>query len=187
MFRLSDEQTAELEPFVKDRSILDLGAGWLEGSRAMLELGARDVLAVDRHSMPAPGSSAITTRTVHFADLEETRPVILASWIVNWPVDIERHLMAAELVISVSKNTDGASCGYPQMWNLLRKREILLYLPERQNTLTVYGPKEVHRSPVGEELAATWPDHMRMFSFEEAEKLAQENPVGAGGILASGT
>jgi hypothetical protein len=171
-FRLSEDQIQQLEPFVQDRSILDLGAAQLEGSELLLELGARDVLAVDRNRMPKPSSSSITTRVAQFHMLEETRPVVFASWIVNWPVNIERHLEEAELVISISKNTDGSSCGYPQMWELLMRREILLHVPEFQNTLTVYGPNHVARAPTGEEFAATYPDLMRMFSFDEAESLA---------------
>ena len=153
-FRLSEDQIRQLEPFVKDQSILDLGAAQLEGSELLVELGARDVLAVDRNRMPAPSSSRITTRVELFHNLEETRPVVLASWIVNWQVNIEHHLEAAECIISISKNTDGSSCGYQQMWELLRRREVLLHLPERQNTLTVYGPELVDRAPTGEEVAA---------------------------------
>lgn len=172
-FRLNDNQLERLRPYVKDSSILDLGAGNLEGAQLMLELGARDVLAVDRFEMPKPSSSRITTRTTQFQYLEETRSVVLASWIVNWQVDIEKFLEAADVVISISKNTDGSACGYRGMWEHLRHREILLHLPERQNTLTVYGPRHEVRPPTGEELAALWLDPMRMWSFEEAETAAR--------------
>jgi hypothetical protein len=181
-FRLSDDQVRQLEPFVKDQSILDLGAAELAGSELLVELGARDVLAVDRNRMPTPSSELITTQVTQFHMLEETRPVVLASWIVNWPVNIERHLRAAKYIISISKNTDGSSCGYEQMWQLLMMREVLLYVPERKNALTVYGPDSgIRRTPTGEELAATWPDPMRMFSFEEAEELVkQKRPADEG-------
>ena len=169
-WRLSSRQLELLEPFVKDQSILDLGAADLEGSELMLELGARDVLAVDRSSMPKPSSDKITTRVTQFHLLEETRPVVLASWIVNWPVNIERHLAAAELVISISKNTDGSACGYPWMWTYLCRRELLVHLPERRNTLTVYGPRVVERPLTGEEFAAL--NQGRMYDFDEAETLA---------------
>ena len=186
-FRLSDEQVTQLEPFVKDQSILDLGAAELTGSELLVELGARDVLAVDRNRMPKPSSNRITTRVVQFHQLEETRPVVLASWIVNWQVNIERHLRAAKVIISISKNTDGSSCGYEQMWQLLMMREILLHVPERQNTLTVYGPASgLRRPPTGEEFAATWPDPMRMFSFEEAEEIVKsKSPADEGEAFAS--
>lgn len=174
-WRLSDAQVLELRPFVKDQRILDLGAADLEGSRLMLELGARDVLAVDRHEMRPPRTDKIETRVAYFHDVKETRPVVLASWIMNWPVNIEHHLHAAELIISISKNTDRSACGYRQMWELLRQRELLLHVPEHRNTLTVYGPKTQGRLPTGEELAALWPNPMRQFSFEEAEELASRN------------
>jgi len=181
-FRLSEDQIRRLEPFVKDQSILDLGAAELAGSELMVELGAQDVLAVDRNGMPTPSSSSITTRVTQFHLLEETRPVVLASWIVNWQVNLERHLDAADVVISISKNTDGSSCGYREMWVLLRRREVLLHVPERINTLTVYGPRLVDRAPTGEEVAALWPDIMRVWSFDEAEMQAQKNPAGDGEV-----
>lgn len=187
-FRLSDEQVRKLEPFVKDQSILDLGAAELIGSELLLELGARDVLAVDRHPMPTPSSSRITTLEAHFHQLEETRPVVFASWIVNWPVNIERHLRAAKVIISISKNTDGSSCGYEQMWQLLMMREILLHVPEFKNTLTVYGPASgLRRTPTGDEFAATWPDPMRMFTFEEAEEIVNLKSPADEGEAASGS
>ena len=171
-WRLSVEQLELLEPFVKDQSILDLGAANLEGSELMLELGAREVLAVDRTHMPKPSSSRITTRVTQFHLLEDTMPVVLASWVVNWPVSIERHLAAAKTVISISKNTDGTCCGYPWMWTYLCQRELLLYMPERRNTLTVYGPGIVERPLTGEEFAALNQD--RIYDFDEAEQLAQQ-------------
>jgi hypothetical protein len=173
-FRLNEEQLEALEPFVKDQSILDLGADDLEGSELMLEMGARDVLAVDRHQMPTPSSSKITTRVTYFHNLQEVRPVVLASWIVNWQVNITEHLAAAKTVISISKNTDASACGYTGMWEHLRRRELLLHLPARQSTLTVYGPRFVERGPTGEEFAALHPQ--RMYSFDEAELEAQKSP-----------
>jgi len=176
-FRLNDKQLEHLRPYVKDSSILDLGAADLEGAQLMLELGARDVLAVDRFEMPRPSISRITTKQVQFQHLEETRPVVLASWIVNWQVDIEKFLETADVVISISKNTDGSACGYRGMWQHLRRREVLLYLADPTNCLTVYGPKKVElteRPPTGEEVAALWPDPMKMWSFEEAEARANK-------------
>ena len=183
-FRLSDHQLRQLKPYVKDQSILDLGAADLSGSELLLDLGAQDVLAVDRNRMPTPSSNRITTRVAQFHQLEETRPVVLASWIVNWQVNLERSLEAAELVISISKNTDGSSCGYREMWELLRRREVMLHVPERINTLTVYGPCLTDRPPTGEEVAALWPDIMRVWTFDEAERQAQKNPAGKDGVFA---
>jgi len=184
-FKLSEDQARQLEPFVKDQSILDLGAAELLGSDLLVELGAQDVLAVDRHPMPTPSSSRITTLETHFHQLKESRPVVFASWIVNWPVNIEPFLTVAGVIISISKNTDASCCGYGQMWKLLMRREILLHVPEFKNTLTVYGPKLVTRAPTGEEYAAMRP--MRMYSFAEAEELARKSPAGEGEAVASGS
>lgn len=170
--RLSKQQLKELGPFVKGQSILDLGAGDLEGSEMLLELGANDVLAIDARDMPDPSSSRIRTRVCRFHELRETRPVVFASWIVNWPVNLEPLLDAAKVIISLSKNTDGSACGYPGMWALLSRREILRYVPERPNTLTVYGSSLVDRPLTGEEFAALYQE--RVYSFEEAKKLDEE-------------
>lgn len=177
--RLSKQQLEELGPFVKDQSILDLGAGELEGSEMLLELGARDVLAVDARAMPEPSSSRISTRCCQFHQLRETRPVVFASWVVNWPVNLEPLLDAAKVIISLSKNTDGSACGYPGMWALLSRREVLRYIPERPNTLTVYGPEIEKRPLTGEEFAALYQE--RVYSFEEAEK-ATKKCVGEFGL-----
>lgn len=177
-WKLSEAQMLELAPFVQGCDVMDLGAADLRGSKLMLELGASSVLAVDRNPMPKPEDSRISTEMNLFHNVREVRPVVLASWIVNWPVGIEVLLAPATLVVSISKNTDGTACGYPEMWDHLSHREVLAHVPERRNTLTVYGPQRVsHRPLTGEELAALWPDTMRMWSFEEAEAHAKA-PVG---------
>lgn len=172
---LSDTQLKQLVPFVKDQSILDLGAGELGHAELLLELGARDILAIDRFKMPKPSSSRITTKVTQFHDWTESRPVVFASWIVNWTCNLEHLLLPAQRIVVLSKNTDGSSCGYREMWELLQQKELLLYVPEHANTLTVYGNELVDRPPTGEEFAALHPE--KMWSFEEAEERARNSKV----------
>ena len=89
------------------------------------------------------------------------------SWIVNWDMSIVKVLADAEIVIYLGKNTDGSACGYDKMWEHLRSREVLAHVPDRRNTLTVYGPRVIVRPQTGEEIAFLH-DH-KVLSFERAE------------------
>lgn len=168
--RLSIAQEAAVAPYIHGQRVLDLGASDLALSHVMVAMGALDVLAVDRRRMPVPQTPKIQTDVRYFHDLGKTRSVVLASWIVNWDVGIERQLHAATHVVVLSKNTDGSVCGYPGMWELLRQREVLLYLPECPNVVTVYGPQKTTRGPTGEEIAAV--DLSHVYAFDEAESAA---------------
>lgn len=171
MFYLSPEQSEAVAPVVRGRKVLDLGARDLQGTKAMLELGAAEVWAVDRNEMPRVSDPRVRTEINFFHNLQESREVVLASWVVNWPVGIEHLLAEAKFIVSLSKNTDGSACGYQQMWEYLSTREVLVYLPEFKNTLTIYGPGwDTERSLTGEEFAALNPQ--TMFSFFEAESQA---------------
>jgi hypothetical protein len=68
-------------------------------------------------------------------------------------------------VIYLGKCTDWSMCGTPEMWRALRKREILVVSPDRYNTLIVYGPNEIERKAVLEEIAGI--DTNRMYDFDE--------------------
>lgn len=174
-WRLNEKQLFHLRAVVKDQDILDLGACDLAGSDMLVELGARSVLAVDRNRMPTPSSERIITKQCYFHQLDEVRPVVFASWIVNWDVNIDPHLEQAKFIVSISKNTDQSACGYTRMWEHLRRREVLLHLPDQRNVLTVYGPKYINRPILGEELAGLMP--MKLFTFDEAENQARKNPA----------
>jgi hypothetical protein len=146
---------------------MDLGADDLSGTRALLDLGANQVLAVDRNPMPKTDDPRIRTEVNYFHNLTEACEVILASWIVNWHVNVEHLLNQADIIVCLSKNTDGILCGYPQMWEHLCQREVLAYVPDAHNSLTVYGPRQVERPKTGEEIAAL--DLSRIYRFDEIE------------------
>jgi hypothetical protein len=150
---------------------MDLGADDLSGTRALLDLGAREIWAVDRNPMPKTDDPRIRTEVNYFHNLTEAHEVILASWIVNWHVNVEHLLSQAEIVVCLSKNTDGIQCGYRQMWEHLCQREVLVYVPDAHNSLTVYGPKQVRREKTGEEIAAL--DLSRVYLFDEIKEYNQ--------------
>lgn len=59
------------------------------------------------------------------------------------------------MVIYIGKNTDGIACGSPQLFDYFRWREVLVYDPDPQNVLIVYGAlREEPRMAVHHEEAA---------------------------------
>lgn len=165
MGALNEEQCERLAPFVKGKVVLDLGAGDLSLSRVLVQMGAK-VVAVDKED---PGVVVPGVRFVrsYFHDLRERAPVAFVSWPVNWHSDIVPILVASTTVIYLGKNTDGTACGDPNLWEHLRAREVLAYVPDRRNTMAIYGPNFVERDPTGEELASA--SVLKSMSYEEAE------------------
>ena len=178
---LSLEQSEKLRPFLKDQRVYDLGAGDLRLSKTLLHLGAVHVVAVEKEADLRPTLTMrysegvgvrvpnvpeeITYLRTTFRDFREQAPLVFVSWPVNWVTGIQQVLAKAETVIYLGKNTDGISCGDSGIWNHLASREVLVHLPESQNTLIVYGRGRVVRRYLPEERVAL--DHDRIWSFEE--------------------
>jgi hypothetical protein len=168
--RLSKKQLEALQPHVSGRHVHDLGAGNLELSKALLSLGAQKVTAIDKIVM-TPTDPRIEVRKAYFHDLDDLAPdVAFISWPVNHDQpELFRVLRAATKVIYLGKNSDGTSCGHPTLFRDLLKRELLTYVPERDNTLIVGGRTlEVPREPTGEERANF--SRETILQFDEVEK-----------------
>jgi len=170
---LSSPQARVVRRFVHGQTVMDLGAGDLKMALTLVDLGEHRVIAVDRHPLPDSPDSRVQGLQSYFHNLTERAKVVLASWIVNWRCGIVDILADAEIIIYLGKNTDGSACGYDMMWNHLRSREILAHVPDRKNTLTVYGPRVVVRPLTGEEIAFLH-DHT-VLSFEHAEHESKFN------------
>jgi hypothetical protein len=61
-----------------------------------------------------------------------------------WPVNhhspgLLAVLRALPVVVYVGSNTSGNSCGTNALFAHFRERDVLAYVPERRNTLIVYG------------------------------------------------
>jgi hypothetical protein len=168
--RLSKKQLEALRPHVKGRHVHDLGAGNLEMAKALLRLGAKRVTAIDK-------AEAVTTNPrievvkAYFHDLGDLTPDVA---FVSWPVNHDqpglfRVLRAATKVIYLGKNSDGTSCGHPTLFRDLLNRELLTYVPERENTLIVGGQTlMVPREPTGEERANF--STSTILQYDEVEK-----------------
>jgi hypothetical protein len=80
----------------------------------------------------------------------------------------------AETLVYLGKNTDGSACGFPGLFEVLARREILAYVPDRPNTLIIYGkfirqPNEPHREPMPEEHAALTSYTSGILTYEAIE------------------
>lgn len=168
---LEAEQSEVVREFVAGKEVMDLGAGSLNLSAQLVGLGARKVVAVDR-LLPRQAPEGVELLENLFHNVQRRCEVVFVSWLVNWPVGATRILEETETVVYLGKNTDGSSCGCLEVWRHLRGRELLRQVPSRGNTLLVYGPRQVDRLPVGEELAA-W-DREKSYGYDEARRIAGE-------------
>lgn len=158
MGTLSEEQAAIVRRLVKNRPVHDLGAGSLDLAIALTTFGAREVIAVDKERMPR-GHALIRTIQMSFTRFAEQFKGGIEVAFLSWPenrmdIDLLTLLKRSETVIYLGKNTDGNACGHPMMFEHFQRRKLLAYLPERRNTLAVYGKALVKlREPKGEEQA----------------------------------
>jgi len=164
-----------LATFVEGAVVHDLGAGSLEHPTKLLELGAAEVVAVDR-SIIKPPSKDLNIDTVEstFDDFHEPVDIAFMSWPVNWRCGLERFAQSARVVIYIGKNTDGACCGDPTLWRELAQREVLAHSPHKENTLIVYGPQRVSRPWLPEERTQL-EDPEFLWSYD---KLMESDPMG---------
>jgi hypothetical protein len=164
--KLTPAQQEAIKPFLKGLTVHDLGAGDLELAQQLLTLGASEVVAIDRHQMPKDHPEGVRTVVEYFHNFRESVNTAFVSWPINWQdIGLLRLIDKAATVIYLGTNYDGSACGFPQMWEHLSKREILVTVPDPKNTLIVYGPRNVRRELVGEEFAALHQE--RIYSFEE--------------------
>lgn len=167
--RLTPKQIEIVRRIVTGKEVHDLGAGNLQLSGQLLQLGATRVTAIDR-SLPRCHESRITLVEGYFHDYREKIDVAFVSWPCNWQdMGLVRLVRESPVVIYLGKNTDGTMCGGRDFFDALSVREIRAYEPDPHNTLIVYGPKGVVRQPRGEEVAAQRLE--RIWSYEEAERV----------------
>lgn len=168
--RLNLKQRRIVAKAVKGRTVHDLGAGDLQLSGELVDLGAAKVIAIDKD---APhywkGDSRIEVRKTYFhAVQDDPIEVAFVSWpsnYVDW--DLIRLVRRSQRVIYLGNNMDGTSCGSVPLFEHLLTRELVEHVPDRPNTLLVYGaPQEAERDRVGEELAALTA-YQRMWRYEE--------------------
>lgn len=174
---LSSEQKKVLAPFVKGHVVHDFGAGPLLMATELTALGARKVVAVDKSLPVQPATPDIVLRDIRFENWFDPTKIAF----VSWPISISESCRAlkricerASRVVYLGKNTDGTSCGTPELLSSFLFRDLLAYAPDPRNCLIVLGNfLHEQRVPTGEEWAGINDDEM--WSFEEAE-LASKRP-----------
>jgi hypothetical protein len=163
---LSLAQARTLRPHVLGRRIHDYGCGTLALSAQLLVLGATHVTCIDKEPVrrvPAALRSRLTFVLAPFQKYPGSDEVAFVSWPVNWDTGLHVLLRQSPVVAYLGKNADDTCCGYSQMWEELSRREAFAYVPEKRNTLIVYGPTLVARPNLPEEMAGM--DHSVSHSF----------------------
>lgn len=166
---LSPEQCLALHPFVDGRRVRDLGCGKMMLSCVLLSLGARHVTAIDSNpfTVPAPFKKRITFINEIFRECSRSSVLAFVSWPSNYNNGIEIQLSSSKVVVYLGKNHGGTGCGGYNFWRAVVQRKILVHLPERKNTLIIYGgsTRGEPRRLVPEELAGL--NSNRTYEFEE--------------------
>lgn len=171
---VTKEMDYALVPHVRGRVVWDLGAGFLTHAKRLLELGASEVVAVDKEEMPDPSSPRITRVRSHFTDLVVPDGGIDVAFLA-FPQNTTLHglisiLERSQVVVYFGSNTDGTACGDVTLFEHLRGRGVLSHVPGRRGSLVVYGgPCLGMRALVPEEWAALHPE--RVWSFDEVSSL----------------
>lgn len=143
---INENQALALHVWVQNREVHDFGAGDLQLSIAMLHLGAKTVVAVDkehRHLHMLQASDGLKLVGEHFDRFVARDPVIDVAFI-SWPVVYGTQGLAeltrrAKTVIYLGSNFNGTVCGSNELWQHLRGREIELSVSDPRNTLIIYG------------------------------------------------
>lgn len=160
--RLSYAQRVALAPHAAAAVVAyDLGAGDGAMARALLDVGARFVVAIEKAMRHAPRDpdGRVEWHAAYFADYLARAPRVLPLALVSWPVNTPAPGLAAlcaraEVVVYLGKNTDRIACGTPDLFAHLARRPVLAEVRDRRNDLLVYGRGDADRPLCAEELAA---------------------------------
>jgi hypothetical protein len=164
---LSDAQQKVVAEHVRGQRVHDYGAGDLDLSLRLLQLGAEHVVAVDDWVRPSSREypPQLTVIESKFDDYAETSAVAFVSWPVNWPMGLHVLLERTPVVVYLGSNTNGNACGYPKMWQQLVAREVLAYVPHIRNTLIIYGAGKRRNNLLLEERGALDPGEVYFHVF----------------------
>ena len=162
---------------VKGQDVWDLGAGSdLAHTKNMLKLGARSVTAVEKAELyddtVIPRGATLIRSYSNSVQLPETGiDVAFLAFPQNTNLPgLVSILEQSRIIIYLGSNTDATACGNMNLYLHFLQRDVLATIPNRRNSLIVYGARsDIHakpRRPLPEEWAGLHPDEM--FSFEEA-------------------
>jgi len=178
--RLSHEQRKVLKKHVQGRVVHDLGAGTGFLARKIARMGAEKVIAVEKDkSMIDPQlvdhPRVVVKHGVFGCVACDDMDVGFVSWPYNQESPVLLGLLRhAKTVVYLGKNTDATSCGWHGLFESFLERRVLDYVPEKRNTLIVYGERlrkpRTLKSANGEERAALTQSLVaKWLKFEEVE------------------
>ncbi len=162
---INELQADAISAQVKDKVVHDLGAGDLQLSIALLHLGARKVVAVDKlyerfrivSALQKEGLEPVGEHFDRYAACDPDIDVAFVSWPVVYATQGLATLVArARLVIYLGTNFGGTSCGSIELWQHLTRRSVERVVDNHRNTLIIYGKHEplARRRLLPEEFAA---------------------------------
>lgn len=163
------------------QEIVDVGAGDGWYSERLSQIGA-SVIAFDKERAPVGLSPAIVWVQGLFRDASfPVEDVAFCSFPVNTVSDngLSVLLSRFKLVILLSLNEMGTSCGSPELYHMLWGREVLYTERIPRNTLTIYGaPLGWRRAPLIEEVAGMFShvlDPFHVFDRDRIERVAPKD------------
>jgi hypothetical protein len=156
--RLTEKMVKALVPHVRDRIVHDLGAGDCYLAESIIEeCHAKRVVAIDKclYRQPLPENSKVQFVDSTFTGYKGSPRLVFLSWPVNYHVEgLLRLVEGAKKVIYLGSNTDGNACGFPELFDHLLHRRLLVEVPHRRNTMLILGGvQKGKREPTHEEWA----------------------------------
>jgi hypothetical protein len=135
---LTENQAKVIQSIIKGKVVHDLGSGDLGLSRQLLQLGASQVVVVDKEDFGDPKVENLTVVRSLFYLYEAPIDIAFVSWPANYNSHLTSLLKRARIVIYLGSNTEGSSCGYKGFWDYLSTRKVVASVEDRKNSLLVY-------------------------------------------------
>lgn len=167
---LRDVVKARLRGNVRGHKVYDLGAGSCHLSRILLDLGASEVVAIDRNPKPddLPYLPNLSYQQAYFHELDPiTDGIVFLSWPQQYVQGLVRLVRQAPTLVYLGCNTDMSACAPTKFWEYIQWRSIKHHVPHKHNTLLVYGDELGPRELVLEEIAGK--DRTLIYHYEEQD------------------
>ena len=159
---------AVMAPHLKDKIVIDLGAGSGRHARYMARHGgASHVHAVDKGTLGSAADHARITKYEHTpyirlvtgAQPAPEYDVAFVAWPVNYYTEgLVELCERAKTVIYLGCNYNGTACGNTKLFEHFISRELLAEVPHERNTLLILGdPLSERRVPTFEEFGGLDP------------------------------
>lgn len=164
--RFTEKQQSIMRAHIAGARVLYPGSGWGHKAEVLIGLGADHVTCIEKEQTcfsknPIYRHKKVEAVRDYVEELEieafEGKDVLLLSWVQPYrfpaTAEIFERFDKIPKIVYLGKNTDGTQCGSPALYSYLLTREVLHYVPARENTMIIYGAAKVLREPYPEEVA----------------------------------